>query len=328
MFSKKRIFCLVHLILGCTLIIAIYFYLTNLFIPRFYSDTWTVTSTFDGFYKIPSDSIDVIFLGSSTGAAAFDPQVLEDNYSISSYNLSCEQQSMLISYYWLKEALKTQRPKVVILDDNMLFPNVESSPLNSQESFVRAAMDPMHWSQNKQEAIIDICQQDKSHTLMGYYIPIYRYHDRWKDIFLDFLSGKEKHPNLKNHKGYVYLDSNVDNEDYEPLYPEGVDHYTEMLPEMKHYLDLILNLCQGNNIHLLLVNTPSAASSYGVFNSVNGYANDNGINYINFNEYRFYHACNYNYSKDNAENSHANYRGAEKLTSYIGDVLKEVYFLE
>ena len=69
--------------------------------PKYlYEDTWPTTATYTEFYKLEDNSVDVFFLGSSNAAAGFIPQELYNNYGITSYNLGCEQQSMLISYYW------------------------------------------------------------------------------------------------------------------------------------------------------------------------------------------------------------------------------------
>lgn len=62
------------------------------------------------------DTVDVLFLGSSHGVTSFLPQELYNQYGITGYNLGCEQQGMVTSYYWLKEALRYQSPKAVVLD--------------------------------------------------------------------------------------------------------------------------------------------------------------------------------------------------------------------
>ena len=102
--------------------------------PKFYYDNqWPTTSGYKGFYRMPENSVDVLFLGSSHAASAFNPQIFFNEYGIKSYNLGCEQQSLLTSYYWLREALRFQSPKAVILDTYMVFPYIENEPLNSDD---------------------------------------------------------------------------------------------------------------------------------------------------------------------------------------------------
>ena len=79
------------------------------------------TLSYLNFYEMEEDTIDVLFMGSSLAATSYIPQELYDRYGITSYNLASEKQSPVISYYWLKEALRYQSPKVLILDCYYLF---------------------------------------------------------------------------------------------------------------------------------------------------------------------------------------------------------------
>lgn len=154
-------------------------YVDMLLIPKyFYPSDWPTTSTYSGFYQMEEETIDVLFLGSSHAVSAFSPQQLYNEYGITSYNLGCEQQNMLTSYYWLKEALHFQKPKAVILDTYLLFPQENVGPLNSIEGCTRKAFDFMRWSFDKVEAVDQICQIDESQDRVSYYLPNIRYHTR------------------------------------------------------------------------------------------------------------------------------------------------------
>lgn len=87
----------------------------------FYNSTWPTTSTFHGFYDMEGGSIDVLFLGSSHCVSAFSPQEIYDGYGLRTYNLGSEQQNLLVSYHWLREALRTQSPKAVVLETYICF---------------------------------------------------------------------------------------------------------------------------------------------------------------------------------------------------------------
>lgn len=97
-------------------------FLNQVLTPKyFYNNTWPTTSTYLGFYKMERNTVDVLFFGSSHAASSFSPQILYDRYGITSYNLGCEQQNLITSYYWLKEALRFQKPKAIVLDCYILF---------------------------------------------------------------------------------------------------------------------------------------------------------------------------------------------------------------
>lgn len=79
------------------------------------------TLTYEGFYNMKKDSVDVLILGTSQAASGINPQDLYDTRQIRAYNLASSAQQVWLSYYWLKEALKYQKPSAVIFECNYLF---------------------------------------------------------------------------------------------------------------------------------------------------------------------------------------------------------------
>ena len=67
-------------------------------------------------YRQPEDSVDVLTVGTSLAYAGVNTNVLWKEYGIASYNLCSAEQPFWVSYYTIKEALKTQHPKVILLD--------------------------------------------------------------------------------------------------------------------------------------------------------------------------------------------------------------------
>ncbi|MDY4069516.1 MAG: hypothetical protein SOY45_06535, partial [Lachnospiraceae bacterium] len=155
--------------------------ITNfILLPKYYTNQdWPTSSTFIGFYQMEPDTIDVLAFGSSHMASGFNPQELYEEYGIRSYNLSSEQQNTLVSYYWLKEALRTQHPQAVILDCFFLFPYEEDMPFNSSESCLRKSVDFMKPGTVKRAMIHDICELDNTQSALSYYFPNIRFHTRW-----------------------------------------------------------------------------------------------------------------------------------------------------
>ena len=105
----------------CTVFIAVALIcvgtVNNILIPKnYFNQNWPTTNTYTDFYKLEKNTVDVLLFGSSHAASSLNPQVIYDTYGIRSYNLSCEQQSPVITYFWLREALKYQSPSVMVLD--------------------------------------------------------------------------------------------------------------------------------------------------------------------------------------------------------------------
>lgn len=109
--------------------------------PKYrYDSANPLSETYRGFYQMNKNTVDVLFLGSSHTACGFSPQELYDAYSIRSYNLGSNIQSLWTSYYWLKEALQNQSPKAVVLDIYSLFLDEREN-----EASHRLAFDDMRW---------------------------------------------------------------------------------------------------------------------------------------------------------------------------------------
>ena len=305
-----------------TVILIALIHLTNrLLIPKYYfTNIWPTTSGLSGFYQMERDSIDVLFLGSSVAEAQFIPQVLYNDYGIRSYNLACEQQNLVTSYYWLKEVLRFQKPSVVIVDTYMLFPINNYEPLNSAESCTRKAMDSMKWSSVKWDAVHDICYYDPKQSLMSYYFPNIRYHTRWSHLSEeDFTFAEmEKHYELK---GYAPLTGQLRNYDFIPFSASDSNEREEMVTLMREYLDRIVELCDENDITLILVKTPAVAEDIKKYNTVTDFAVERNIDFLDFNEETYYNDCGFVFARDMNDDVHANIWGAEKLSHYMADKL-------
>ena len=70
-------------------------------------------SSVDSFYEVDKGLVDVLFFGSSHCYCSIDPSVLWEEHGIGSFSLAISGQDFAGTYYTLKEALKTQDPKVV-----------------------------------------------------------------------------------------------------------------------------------------------------------------------------------------------------------------------
>ena len=63
-----------------------------------------------------TEPVDVLFLGSSHVFETYNTSVLWDEYGIASYVLGGSVQPMWNTYFYMKEALKTQTPELIVLD--------------------------------------------------------------------------------------------------------------------------------------------------------------------------------------------------------------------
>ena len=117
---------------------------------------------------------DVIFVGDCELYENISPQVLWDEYGMAAYLMTGAEQPLWNSYYNLKEALKTQKPKLVVLD--MFCPSRFYDDF--QPGWADENLDGMRISLNKLEAVYTSVQEEQSHFFLGFT----EYHSRYDQL--------------------------------------------------------------------------------------------------------------------------------------------------
>ena len=240
---------------------------------------YSPVSQYEGFYQMDKNSIDVLFLGSSHSYYAFSTQELYNQFNIRSYNLGSSLQDIWVSYYWLKEALRFQTPKAVVLETYYIFGD-------SDEPCIRKALDYMKWSKVKNEAVMKAKQEYPELTPMSFYFPNIRFHERWKELKeIDF-----SYETLSEHyemKGNLIRGQKYGKENYQTL-PAEIKDSDEIPEDVQLYLNKIVTLCNDNDIDLLFVKTPSLNWSITQHNAVHNFAENHGITFYDLNEKDLY----------------------------------------
>ncbi len=315
---KKKIMMILKGSLFLFLLIIILFTVNRALVPKYFiNNSWPTTSTYLGFYEMPKNSIDVLFLGSSHGATAFIPQELYNNYGITSYNLSCEQQNLVISYYWLKEALRFQKPKAVVLETFYLF----NDHFDSSEAYIRKAIDHMRWSNVKVQAVNDICTIDTTQSKSSYYFTNQRFHTRWSELSEDDFSYSQ----MSNHyemKGFSTIFDQINENDYVPLSVGASSEAADPSELMLKYLEKINELCNANGITLILVKNPTTSQEIDAYNATKQLADTLNVAYYDFNTMQLYNDIAFSFAEDMIDTGHPSLKGAVKITNYIGKVLQ------
>ena len=300
------------------------YYINRTFVPKYIykNSIWPTTSSYNQFYKMDKDSVDVLFFGSSVAVNAFSPQEIYNNYGIRSYNLGSEQQSVFLSYYWLKEALRFQSPKAVVLDTKFLFELHPENPINTTEGLTRKCLDPMKWSRVKAEAVSALCEIDSEQSELSYYLTNIRFHTRWESLTeYDILYKEVQTAELK---GYSPI------EEYGPdtynTYTFGGDFETAAAPHMimKEYLDKMTELCKEEGISFILVSLPGNDMNDSINNMLSSYAEEYKVDYYNLCETEMYNSIGAILPRESMI-GHENLWGSIKMSKFIGKMLSEDY---
>ena len=124
------------------------------------------------YYKLPKDSIDLLFVGSSHSYSTFNTRIFDHYLKSSSLNLGTSSQSLPISYSVILEVLKKQRPKVIIME---VFPIQREVT----EPSLRIQLDVMNFSINKLRLIKNSLPISE---WGNHFIKTTYYHSRWKEF--------------------------------------------------------------------------------------------------------------------------------------------------
>ena len=303
------------------------YHINQILLPKYIykNNIWPTTSSYNQFYKMEKNTVDVLFLGSSVCVNAFSPQEIYNSYGIRSYNLGSDQQSIFLSYFWLKEAARFQSPQVVVLDTKFLFDIHPENEINTTEGLTRKCLDPMRWSDVKAEAVDDLCTIDKEQSKLSYYLTNIRFHSRWSSLEeYDIDLSEVQYAELKGHSATTnYGPQSCWT--FDPSDPDKYDGFEPAIgPVMMEYLDRIVEFCQESSISLVLVSLPGNEMNDGIHNTLTRYSNEHHIDYYNLCETKNYEEIGAVLPKENVIH-HSNLWGSIKMSRYIGKLLSEIY---
>ena len=322
---KKGMSFLLRVILFAVLLVCSLFAVNRVMEPKytFENTNWPTTSTFEQFYKMKRNTVDVLFFGSSFAVNAFSPQEVYEYSGIRSYNLGSEQQSIFMSCAWLKEALQYQSPKAVVLECRYAFYKESNTPFNMNESFMRKSMDPMRNGKNKYETVRTICEKDKNQDAMSYYFTNLLYHSRWKDAGEEdlFISASEA-----PMKGYSPLYT-TDTGPFEPVHITDPDYFIPADALMTEYLEEMCGICRENDTDLILVTVPATDMHEGMHNTLAEFAEEHGISYYDFGEESLFEEAGWDLEVENPAD-HMNYHGSTRMSKIMADLLMKEYGIE
>ena len=265
------------------------------------------------FYNEPKNSMDLIFFGSSHSYSTFSPEVLEKETGMKSYNFATQQQPLWITYHYMVEALKYQKPKYFVLDVLMTSVNEEYM----EEGVNRDAIDKMRMSVNKIEVInVSVPKQER----LSYYINFIKYHSRWNDLGkTDILSILPS--NISNKKGFTYLEGNQGGT---KLDITNIKEKKELSEKNKKYFNKIIKLAKDNGIRLILVKTPCSMTEEKqmYYNTVKELSDKNDLEFLNYN--LIYDELELEFEKDFYDSGHLNGAAAEKVTKHFSKYIKNI----
>ena len=276
-----------------SLFFVILYFLSFIFVPKDNTEkAGILEERVYGILGEEKNTIDILILGDSEAYTSISPMELWKMKGFTSYTMGTNAQKLYESYNYLVEILKYQKPKLVILETNTFFRNLDND-----------------------EKIMNFFER---------YFPIFKYHNRWQNITIDDVINQPKYTYKTDLKGYGYYTETKPYKEAHPKYMYEKEDRFKLPKDDEYYIEKIYRKCKENDIELLLYTAPNIANWwYSKHNTVQDLADRFKVNYIDTNligEIGINWKVN---TKDAGD--HVNYSGAFKISKYLGNYIKDNY---
>ena len=267
-----------------------------------------------GFYYEQADTLDAVFIGSSSLWSSISPLSIYDEYGITSYIIATSAQRPSSLYYLLKEAQKTQPNAVYFIDiSTAQYENEVWAEQN--EGSVRRVTDGLKYSMNRLACNYEQTKGRKNK--ISYYVDIIKYHSEWRNFWKNrsHWNFEVENPN----KGFNMLTSLTPLEAFTWREEKNIP----ICPEAEQTLRKLLEYCRKKELNVEFTMAVSTGASYGKAVYMRELVESYGFNLFIFNEHL--QDMQIDYSKDFADAFHLNVSGAKKASSYFGKYIVDKY---
>ena len=249
-----------------------------------------------GILREPENTIDVAAIGDSDVYSAVNPMILWDQHGITAYDWSEAGAKMYDCRYYLKHIYSRQTPQVVLLSVNSVF--AEDSRTDVLDRKIRAGL--------------------------AYRFPVFEYHKYWRKVKMFPACLAADHSVTKGYyartakvrapkrKIRAYMKPAGD--------PLAVPETTER--ELMRCIDL----AEAHGSQVLLVAIPCVKDwSYEKSSAMMHFAEERGLDFLDLS---LQPEVKISWKKDTCDGGeHLNWRGAKKVSAFLGDYLSAHYDL-
>lgn len=268
------------------------------------------------FYELEKNTVDVLVIGSSHAYRSFNTGVLWRQQGISSYVLSGSAQPMWNTYYYLKEALKTQTPELIVLEGYRVLEEEEFVPVG----YAIKNTYGMKWSKNRLEAVeAGVPRKERLGVLLGYT----QYHDRYEELSEEDFTISKEAEKYRDWKGFEF-GMTTDPDEEPDVWEETAS--VELAEKTEKYYRAILELAKEQGIPMMVVIAPYGGATQRdqmLFHAAEKIAQEYQVPFLNYNVLR--DEMPIDYATDMLDKSHLNGRGSCKFTTKWGEYIAGHY---
>ncbi|MCQ2483898.1 MAG: hypothetical protein MJ168_01045 [Clostridia bacterium] len=282
------------------------------------------------FYTIPENTLDVVFVGSSSVHTCFYPTLAWKHYGFTSYCLGMDRCSYVTILPMVKEAIRTQHPKLIVID-------IDEFTLS--ENYMDNEHPILYWydSVPHNNTKLDFVKEAiPAKSRPYYYLPFIRTHSKISDN----NQIKESISLFKRYKldndPSVYLKgaelSNIIEQDVQYLIDYNkITERKKINKTAEKYLNQLIDYCKDCDTPILFIDYPKGriANDTEYYEKVyyipeiQRIIENNGLFFLNYNTLNNPAKITiYDFFKPDA---HLNVYGCEKFTTYFSDYIVNNY---
>lgn len=268
------------------------------------------------FYDQPFNSVDVLLLGSSHVHVSINTATLWEEYGMTAYDLSGAEQPLWMTYYVLRDALKTQNPEVVVLE--CYSPSVFKDDYHPD--WIAENVLGMRFSLNKLRMMaVSMKPEQWEEFFPGFAGWHGRYGQLGAEDWAAFWSTARDRRVFKGFTPYFSVEPQERNTGFD-VTKGGLTYKSQV------YLTKIMDLCEERELPLFLIVSPYvvrsdlAAASQKEMEDI---ADEREIPFINYNTDEAVERIGLDYTVDLVDFSHLNYNGSVKFAHCLGSDILE-----
>ncbi len=306
--AKRIILEITAFILALIVLLGATSYLGYRYMPdrRDYGATWNM------FLEERENSIDLMFVGSSMAYCDIVPARIYENTGHTTYVLSAPYMMPDTAYYYIKEALCTQSPEVIMLEATSFFFTI------TEADYYKVNIGYMPYSLNRLEATLYAAPNSEK---LGLLFPLFNYHERWEDYTLKEHFEPRSDAVSDIMAGYTYLEkAETQEKRFEREFLCTEEEYEDNI----EYMQKIIELCRDKGIELEFFIVPACEYvSPELTNGLRDAAGDTKV--TNFNDH--FDEMGFDFERDFFDTRHVNFTGAVKFSDYLSEYIENNFDL-
>lgn len=329
---KFALECIAFILIFCFLLT----YVQNIFEPK-----KECYGKYESYNSEKKNSMDIVYFGNSRVNRGINPLVVDDITGYYSFNYGIQGLRANHIYFRLLDALKTQTPKLVVIDAALYLPSKESL----EEAYIHRTLISLPISLFKVQAALELgVDEDMKKELI---FPLLRFHSRYREIdVIDFkyvmnlndaydYDNKVSEDTMESSRGYMPYPTEKKVKDNGKKYFDKdyskITDIAEVDPVADDYFKKMIAEAEAMGAQVLITSIPSMESAGNAKKTVpimnylkETYKNDSNVKFLDFS--LVLNEVGLGYETFHNE-GHLNRVGAQRLSEYLGNFIKENYNL-